>query len=69
MVDVSDNVINIFDMNLGSEVTELSQTSNEIEAITHILSEENSHKMIQIEQQLNSKFEEILKEIRTETAI
>ena len=56
-------------MNLGSEVTELSQTSNEIEAITHRLSEENSHKMIQIEQQLNSKFEEILKEIRTETAI
>ena len=69
MVDVSENVINIFDMNLGSEVTELSQTSNEIEAITHRLSEENSHKMIQIEQQLNSKFEEILKEIRTETAI
>ena len=65
LVDVSENVNNIFDRNLGSELTEPSQTSNEIEAITQRLSERNNHKMTQIEQQLNSKFEEILKEIRT----
>ena len=65
MVDVSENVINIFDRNLGSDVTEPSQTSYEIEAITQRFSEQNSHKMTQIEQYLNSKFEEILKEIRT----
>ena len=65
LVFVSENVNNIFDRNLGSELTEPSQISNEIEAITHKLSEQNNHKMTQIEQQLNSKFEEILKEIRT----
>ena len=65
LVDVSENVNNIFDRNLGSELTESSQISNEIEAITQRLSEQNSHKMTQIEQQLNSKFEQILKEIRT----
>ena len=46
-------------------MTNPSQISNEIEAITQRLSEQNNHKMTQIEQQLNSKFEEILKEIRT----
>ena len=66
LVDVSDNVNKIFDRNLGSELTDSSQISNVIEAITQRLSEKNSHKMTQIEQHLNSKFEEILKEIRTE---
>ena len=63
--DVSENVNSIFDRNLGSELKEPSQISNEIEAITQRLSEQNNHKMTQIKQQLNSKFEKILKEIRT----
>ena len=42
--DVSENVDNIFYRNLGSELTEPSQISNEIEAITQRLSEQNSHK-------------------------
>ena len=50
---------------MGSELTEPSQISNEIKAITQRLSEQNNHTMTQIEQQLNSKFEEILKGIRT----
>ena len=54
-----------FDRNLGSELTEPSQISNEIETITQRLSEQNNNKLTQIEHQLNSKFEEILKEIRT----
>ena len=66
LVDVSDNVNKIFDRNLGSELTDSSQISNVIKAITQRLSEKNSHKLTQIEQHLNSKFEEILKEIRTE---
>ena len=61
---VSENVNNVFDRNLGSELTEPSQISNEIEIISQRLSEQNSSKMTQIEHQLNSKFEEILKEIR-----
>ena len=61
LVDVSKNNYNTFDRNLGSELTELSQTSNEIEAITQRLSEQNSHKMTQIEKLLNSNIEEILK--------
>ena len=65
LVDVFENVKNVFDRNLGSELTEPSQISNEIEAKTQRLSEQNYHKMTQIEQQLNSKLEEILKEIRT----
>ena len=65
LVDVSENVNNIFDRNLGSELTEPSQISNEIETITQRLSEQNNHKMTQIEQQLNCQFEEILKEVRT----
>ena len=63
-VDVSENVNNIFDGNSGSELTERSQISKEIEAISQRLSEQNTHKITEIEQQLNSKFEEILKEIR-----
>ena len=64
LVYVSENV-KLFDKNLGSELTEPSQISNEIEAITQRLSEQKNLKMTQIEQQLDSKFEEILKEIRT----
>ena len=65
LVDVPENVNNIFDRNLGSELTEPSQISNEIEVISQRLSEQNDHKMTQIEQQLNSRFAEILKEIKT----
>ena len=65
LVDVSENVNNIFDRNLSSELTEPSQISNEIEAISQRLSAQNDHKMMQIEQKLNSRFEEILKEIKT----
>ena len=50
---------------MGSELTEPSQNKIEIKAITQRLSEQNNHKTTQIQQQLNSKFEEILKEIRT----
>ena len=39
LVDVSENVNNIFDKNLGSELTEPSQISNEIEIISQRLSE------------------------------
>ena len=55
LVDVSfltgnvENVDNLFDRNLGSELTEPSQISNQIEAITQRLSEQNNHKMTQIE--------------------
>ena len=65
LVHVFENVNNIFDRNLGSELTEPSQISNEIEVISQRLFEQNSNKMTQIEQQLNSKFEEILREIKT----
>ena len=64
LTNVAENVNNVFDRNLGSELTEPSQISNEIEIISQRLSEQNSNKMTQIEHQLNSKFEEILKEIR-----
>ena len=64
-VDVSENVNNVFDRNLGSELTEPSQINNEIEAITQRLSEQNNSKITQIEQPLNNKIEKILKEIRT----
>ena len=65
LVGVSENVNNVLDRNLGSELTELSQMSNEIEVISQRLTEQNNDKMSQIEEQLNTKFEEILKEIRT----
>ena len=64
LVEVSKNV-NIFDRNLGSELTEPSQISNEIKAITQRLSDQNNHTMTQIDQQLNSNLEEILKGIRS----
>ena len=62
LTNVSENVNQIFDRNLGSEITEPSQISNEIEVISQRLAEQNSSKMSQIEEQLNNKFEEILKE-------
>ena len=65
LTNVSENVNNVIDRNLGSELTEPSQISNEVEIITQRLSERNNNKMTQIEHQLNSKFEEILKEIRS----
>ena len=65
LVGVSENVNNILDRNLGSELTEPSQLSNEIEVISQSLEEQNNDKMSQIEEQLKNKFEEILKEIRT----
>ena len=65
LTNVSENVNNVFDRNLGSEITEPSQISNEIEVISQRLAEQNNSKMTQIEEQLNNKFEEILKEIRT----
>ena len=61
LTNVSENVNNVFDRNLGSELTEPSQISNEIEIITQRLSEQNSNKITQIEHQLNSKFEKYLK--------
>ena len=64
LTNVSEIVNNVFDRNLGSELTEPSQISNETEIISQRLSEQNSNKMTQIEHQLNNKFEEILKEIR-----
>ena len=60
-VDVSEFVNNHSDGNLGCEITEPSQISNEVER----LSEQNNNKMKQTEQRLNSKFEEILIVIRT----
>ena len=50
LVDVSEIVDYIFDKNLGSNLTEPSQISNEIEAITQRLSEQNNTKMTQFEQ-------------------
>ena len=65
LVGVSENVNSVLDRNLGSELTEPSQISNEIEVISQRLTEQNNDKMSQIEEQLNNKFEEILKEVRT----
>ena len=65
LINVSGNANEVFDRNLGSELTEPSQVSNEIEVISQRLTEQNNDKMSQIEEQLNNKFEEILKEIRT----
>ena len=64
MITVSENVNNILDRNLVSEITEPSQISIEIEVISQRLAERNNNKMAQIEEQLKSKFGEILKEIR-----
>ena len=64
LINVSENVKNILDRNLGSEITQPSQISNEIEVISQKLAEQNNTKITQIVEQLNSKFEEILKEFR-----
>ena len=64
LTDVSENVNNVFDRNLGGELPEPSQNSKEIEINTQSLSEQNNQTMTQIELPLNSKFEEIPKEIR-----
>ena len=45
---VSENADNVFDWSLGSEITEPSQISNEIEYILQRLLEQNT-KMTQIE--------------------
>ena len=54
----------ILDRNLGSEITEPSQISNEIEVDSQRLAERNNTKMAQIEEQLNNKFQDKLEEIR-----
>ena len=64
LVSVSENAGHIFDRNLDFELTALSQVSNEIEVIPKIFAAQNNTKMTQIEEQLNSKIGEILKEIR-----
>ena len=64
LTNVSENADNVFDRNLCSELTEPSQVSNEIEIISQRLTEQNNTKMSHIEKHPNSKFEEILKEIR-----
>ena len=63
--NVSENGNEVFDRNLGSELTEPSQTNNEIETMSQRLTEQNNDMMSQTEKQLNNKFEEILKELRT----
>ena len=61
LVVVFENVNTLFNRNLGSELTEPSQISNEMEAISQRLSEQNNNKMTQIEQQLKNIFEEKFK--------
>ena len=64
LTNVSENADNIFDRNVSSELTAPLQVSNEIEIISQRLTEQNNTKMTQIEEQLNSKLEELLNEIR-----
>ena len=42
LTNVSENVNNVFDRNLGSEITEPSQISNQIEVISQRLAEQNN---------------------------
>ena len=60
---------NIFEWNLGRELTDPanSQISIEIEFISLRLTEQNNAKMTHIEEPLNSKFEGLLEQIRTNT--
>ena len=44
LVDVSENVNNIFDRKLGSDLTEPTQISNEVEAISQRFSEQTTPK-------------------------
>ena len=62
LVIVYEIVDNIFDGILDSELTEPFQISNEIEVISQRLTEQNNTKETQIEKQLNSRFDEILRE-------
>ena len=55
--NVSENADNVFVRNLGSDLTEPSQVSNEIEVISQRLTEQNNTKMSHIEEHLNSKFQ------------
>ena len=63
LIKVSENADSVLDRNLGSKLTEPPQVSNEIEDISQRLTEQKNTKMSQIEEHLNSKFEETLKEI------
>ena len=47
--NVSENADNVFDRNIGSEVTKLSQVSKEIEIISQRSTERNNTKLSQIE--------------------
>ena len=62
LVIVSEIVDNIFYSNLDNELTEPFQISNEREVISQRLTEQNNTKKTQIEKQLNSRFDEILRE-------
>ena len=64
LTNVSENADNVFESNLGSELTEPSQVSNETEVIPQTLTEQHSTKRSQIEEHSNCKIEEFLKEIR-----
>ena len=64
LIKVSENCNNILDRNLISEITKPSRISIETEIIPQRLAERNNTKMTQIEEQINSKFEKILEEIR-----
>ena len=48
LVGVSENVNNISDKNLGSELTKLSQTSNEIKVVSQKLAKQNNTKVSQM---------------------
>ena len=48
LINVSENVYNNLDRNLGSEITEPSQITNEIEVTSQRQAELNSTKMTQI---------------------
>ena len=64
LTNVSNNADNVFDRNLGSELTDPSQNNKMIEIISQRLTEQNNTKISQIEEHLNSNFEEILEKIR-----
>ena len=48
LTNVSENVNNIFDRNLGSELTDPSQISNEIEVFSQRLTEQNKSKIYRL---------------------
>ena len=65
LTNVYENADILFDRNPGSELTEPSQVSNEIEVNSQRLVEQTDANISQIEQHLNSTFEQLLIEIRT----